>query len=136
MTLLRGGKEITAAAALALGPAIRTAQEAKNGAASGDVQPGVAKPDGPATVSVAATPLERGRMKVTVEFYPDGRGPLAKRHLRGRHRRNRSHVIAEKLPERERGMVQVALKRIRVLNARQGRRQTVIRLRNASEPRP
>ncbi len=115
LTLLRGGKELSADAVLALGPAIRTAQEAKSGDATGDVQPGVAKPGGPATVSVAATPLERGRMKVTVEFYPDGQGRLQKVSCEG-DPKEIDHVIAEKVPERERGMVEVALKRIRMLN--------------------
>ena len=135
LTLLRGGKEITAAAALALGPAIKTAREAKNGTASGDVQPGVAKPNGPATVSVAATPLERGRMKVTVEFYPDGQGRLQKVSCEG-DTDEIDHAIAEKVPERERGMVQVALEAHPAPEHLEGRRQTVIRLRNASEPRP
>ncbi len=107
LTLLRGGKEMTADAALALGPAIKTAQEAKSGNASGDVQPGVAKPNGPATVSVAATPLERGRMKVTVEFYPDGQGRLQKVSCEG-DADEIDQVIAEQVPERERGMAQEA----------------------------
>jgi membrane-associated protease RseP (regulator of RpoE activity) len=116
LTLLRGGKEMTADAALTLGPAIRTALEAKSGAASNDISPGVAKPGGPATVSVAATPLERGRMKVTVEFYPEGQSRLQRVTCEG-DPNEIDHVIAEKVPERERGMVQVALKRIRMLNA-------------------
>ena len=115
LTLVRGGKEMTADAALALGPAIRTAQELKTGAAPTDASPGVAKPGGPATVSVAATPLERGRMKVTVEFYPEGQGRLQRVSCEG----DASEIdseIAKQVPERERGMVQVALKRIRMLN--------------------
>ena len=116
LTFLRGGKEKTAEAALALGPAIRTALEAKAGNTADDVSPGVAKPGGPAAVSVAATPLERGRMKVTVEFYPDGQGRMQRVTCEGDSDEIDS-AIAEKVPERERGMVRVALKRIRSLNA-------------------
>jgi membrane-associated protease RseP (regulator of RpoE activity) len=116
LALLRGGKETTAEATLALGPAIRTAQEVKAGNAASDIAPGVAKPGGPAAVSVAATPLERGRMKVTVEFYPDGQSRLQRITCEGDSDEIDS-VIAEKVPERERGMVRVALKRIRSLNA-------------------
>ena len=116
LTFLRGGKERTADAALALGPAIKTALEAKAGNTTDDVSPGVAKPGGPAAVSVAATPLERGRMKVTVEFYPDGQGRLQRVTCEGDSDEIDS-AIAEKVPERERGMVRVALKRIRSLNA-------------------
>ena len=115
LTLVRGGKEMTADAVLALGPAIRTAQEVKTGNAPNDASPGVAKPGGPATVSVAATPLERGRMKVTVEFYPEGQGRMQRLTCEG-DTSEIDHVIAEKVPERERGMVEVALKRIRMLN--------------------
>ena len=117
LTLLRGGKETTIKAALALGPAIRTAEEVKNGVASGDVSPGVAKPGGPATVSVAATPLERGRLKITIEFYPEGESRLRTVICEGEPDEIASAIGASKqLPERERGMAQVALKRIRMLN--------------------
>ncbi len=115
LRLLRGGKELTADAVLALGPAIKTAQEAKSGAASGDVRPGVAKPGGPATVSVAATPLERGRMKVTVEFYPEGQGRLQKVSCEG-DPNEIDHVIAEKVPARSAAWFRWRSKRIRMLN--------------------
>jgi hypothetical protein len=117
LTLLRGGKETTVEAVLALGPAIRTAEEVKNGAASGDVSPGVAKPGGPAAVSVAATPLERGRLKITIEFYPEGESRLRSVTCEGEPDEIASAIsVSKQLPERERGMAQVALKRIRMLN--------------------
>ena len=115
LTLLRGGKEATADAALTVGPAIRTVQEVK--APAGDVAPGVAKPGGPAAVSVAATPLERGRLKVTIEFYPEGEARLKTVTCEGEPDEIAGQIDKQNLPERERGMVQVALKRIRVLNA-------------------
>ena len=103
LTLLRGGKETTAEAALKLGPAIKIAQE---------VAPGVAKPGKAAAVSVAAAPLERGRMRVTIEFYPDEQGRLNSVVCEGAPDEIDSQV-EKRVPVRERGMVQVALKRIR-----------------------
>ena len=117
LTLLRGGKEQTIDAALALGPPIRTAEEVKNGATAGEVSPGVAKPGGPAKVSVAATPLDRGRLKITIEFYPEGESRLRTVICEGEPDEIASDISVNKqLPERERGMAQVALKRIRMLN--------------------
>jgi hypothetical protein len=115
ITLLRGGKETTAAASLTVGPAIKTAQEARSGA--GDAAPGVAKRGGPAAVSVAATPLERGRLKVTIEFYPEGESRLKTVTCEGAPDEIASQVDKQNLSERERSMIQVALKRICVLNA-------------------
>jgi membrane-associated protease RseP (regulator of RpoE activity) len=107
LTLLRGGKETTAEAALTLGPAIKTAEE---------VAPGVAKPGKPSTVSVAAAPLERGRMRVTIEFFAEEEGRLNSVVCEGAPDEIDSQ-IEKQVPARERGMVQVALKRIRTLNA-------------------
>ncbi len=115
LTFLRGGKETTADASLAAGPAIRIAQEVKTGA--GDAAPGVAKAGGPAAVSVAATPLERGRLKVTIEFYPEGEARLRTVTCEGEPDEIAGQIDKQNLPERERSMAQVALKHIRVLNA-------------------
>jgi len=117
LTYLRGGKEARAEVCLALGPAIQTADEAKAGRAAPDVSPGVAKPGGPATVSVAATPLDNGRLKVTIEFYPDGQSRLRTVTCEGQPAEILDHVEREELSERERSMVQVALRRIEKLNA-------------------
>jgi membrane-associated protease RseP (regulator of RpoE activity) len=115
LTLVRGGKETTADATLAVGPPVKTAQEAKLG--GGDAPPGVAKPGGPAAVSVVAVPLERGRLKITIEFYPEGEARLKTVTCEGAPDEIVAQVDKENFPERERSMVQVALKRIRVLNA-------------------
>ncbi len=115
LTFLRGGKETSADAALAVGPAIRTAQEVKTGV--GDTAPGVAKAGGPAAVSVAATPLERGRLKVTIEFYPEDEARLKTVTCEGAPDEIAGQIDKQNLPERERGMVQAALKRIRMLNS-------------------
>ncbi len=115
LTLLRGGKETTSDALLIAGPAIKTAQEVKGG--PGDASAGVAKAGGPATVSVAATPLERGRLKVTIEFYPEGDARLKSVTCEGAPDELAGQIDKQNLPERERSMIQVALQRICVLNA-------------------
>lgn len=117
LTYMRGGKESQIEAGLVEGPAIQTAEEAKTGAASPDAAPGVAKPAGPATVTVAATPLDNGRLKVTIEFYPDGQSRLRSVTCEGQPAEILGRVEQEKLSERERSMVEVALKRIQKLNA-------------------
>jgi hypothetical protein len=118
LTWLRGGKEASADASLTLGLAIRTVQEVKSDAATGDDLPGVAKQGGPSTLSVAATPLERGRLKVTLEFYPDGESRLRSVTCEGQPEEIVSQVKEkEKLTDRQWSMFSAALKRIEKLNA-------------------
>jgi hypothetical protein len=117
LTFLRGGKESRVEVRLALGPAIRTADEAKSGAAASDAPPGVAKPGAPAAVSVAATPLERGRLRVTIEYYPDGESRLQTVTCEGQPDEILGQVDKKNLSERQKGMVEIALKRIQMLNA-------------------
>jgi hypothetical protein len=117
LTWLRGGKESTADASLTLGLAIRTAQEVRS-VAPADEPPGVAKPGAPASLSVAATPLERGRLKVTLEFYPDGESRLRSVTCEGQPDEIVSQVKEkENLTERQWSMFRAALQRIEKLNA-------------------
>ena len=94
---------------LALGPALRIA-EAADGP---DVPRGMAKPNGPPAVSVSATPLEQGRMRVAIEYLPEGATRLRTITCEG----STADIDGEvdKLPELERGQARVALKRIRDL---------------------
>ena len=116
LLLLRGGKETSLEATLVLGPALKIAE---NGPRTGpttdpvDVPKGVAKSGGPPTVSVAATPLEQGRMKVSIEYLPEGATRLRTVTCEGSVADIDGEV--DKLPELERGQVRVALKRIRDL---------------------
>src|SRR4051794_5529004 len=65
--LLRGGREVSVEATLVLGPVLRIAAASGAGAPRGAAVPrAVNKPGGPPPVSVAATPLENGRLKVSV----------------------------------------------------------------------
>ncbi|HVS35575.1 MAG TPA: PDZ domain-containing protein [Gemmataceae bacterium] len=120
LTFLRGGKETTTDALLIVGPAIKTAQEAKDG--PGDAQPGVAKSGGPATVSVAATPIERGQLKVTFEYYPEGDSRLKAVTCEGAPDELAKQIDKQDLPEREKTIIhgawQVALQRMRRADGR------------------
>jgi hypothetical protein len=112
--LLRGGKEMSVEAVIVLGPALKIA-EATTPATSDplDVPKGVAKPNGPAAVSVAATPLEQGRMRVTIEYLPEGEMRLRTVTCEGA-AADIDHEV-EKLPEKERLQARTALQRIRNL---------------------
>jgi hypothetical protein len=100
----RGKKELTVEATLTLGPALKVApaEPAKGGTAH-------VSPPG---VSVLATPLDRGKMKLTIEYYATGR--LHTVTCEGAAAEIASAV--QKLPERERNLVRVALQRLRRLN--------------------
>lgn len=112
VTYLRAGKEARADATLALGPALKLAEAART---SAELPKAVSKPAGPPPVSVSATPLDNGRLKVTIEYYPEGSSRLkaltwegAPADLDG---------AARPLPERERQLARVALERLRTLHA-------------------
>jgi hypothetical protein len=72
LTLLRGGKSTSVDAVLELGTLLRVAQSNKPTANPADNVPrGTAKAGSPPTVSVSCTPLDAGRLKITVEYYPE-----------------------------------------------------------------
>jgi hypothetical protein len=115
LVLLRGGREKTVEVVLGLGPVLRIASGEKGaGPRPGDVVRGASKPGLTAAVSVSATPLEQGKMKVAIEYYQDGTGRLKTLTCEGTDTAIDSEV--QKLPDKERGLVQAALQRIRRLN--------------------
>jgi hypothetical protein len=115
LTLLRGGKETTAEVTLALGPALKIAPAVDKPREAVTVPRGVAKPGPSPSVSVSATPLEGEKMEVTIEYYqPAGR--LRKLTCQGAPADIDKEV--QKLPERERNLVHVALERIRAFNSK------------------
>jgi hypothetical protein len=72
LDILRDGEKKTVEATLAEGPALRiTSNKAAN--TTNDTPKATAKPGGPNSVSVTATPLDEGKMKVTIEFYKEGK---------------------------------------------------------------
>jgi hypothetical protein len=121
LTYLRGGREGTVETTLTLGLAIRSAMRDDG---KGTVPPGVAKPTGPptTTLSVEATPLERGRIRVTIAYYPEGpAGKLKSLSCEGDldeiEKKVKAQLREEKLNERELSLAGEALQRILLLNA-------------------
>ncbi len=113
LALVRAGKETTLDVTLATGPVLKLAQPRVVAVDGVEGQRGPGKPGPPAPVNVAATPLEHGKMKVTVEYYPEGGGRPRTLTCEG----SRADIDGEiqKLPERERQLARVALQRIRDL---------------------
>ncbi len=112
LQLLRGGKETSVEVVLVLGPALKIAENGPRGEPT-DLPKATAKPGGPPPVSVTATPLEEGRMRVSIEFLPEGAARLRTITCEG----SAADIDTEvaKLPERERKLARVALQRIREL---------------------
>jgi hypothetical protein len=103
----RARRDLTVEATLALGPPLRLAR-----AEAPDPVRGTAKANGPASVSVWATPLDSGKLKVAIEYYAGGR--LKTVTCEGAEAEVDQAV--RKLPERERNLVRVALQRLRTLH--------------------
>jgi len=98
----RGAEVKTVEAVLALGPALKLASDRGGRETVGS---------GQGAVSVRATPLESGKMKVTIEYYATGK--LQTVSCEGAAELART---VQKLPERERSLVRLALQRLRSLN--------------------
>ena len=98
---------MTVKVTLTLNLGLRIATGNKTAPAATDVPKGVAKPGITASVSVAATPLDQGKMKVAIEYYQEGTGRLRTINCEG------SPAVIDgevrKLPDRERALVQTAL---------------------------
>jgi PDZ domain len=114
LTLLRGGKEATAEVTLALGPALKIAPAVDKPREGVTVPRGVAKPSTSPSVSVSATPLEGSKMEVTIEYY-QATGRLRTVTCQGEP--GDIDKAVQKLPERERNLVHIALERIRAFNS-------------------
>jgi membrane-associated protease RseP (regulator of RpoE activity) len=117
LVLLRSGKRTAAEATLTLGPVLKVA--GLNGSAiNGNEQPkGTAKAGGPPPeVSVAAAPLDGGKVKVTIEYYQDTQGRVRSVTCDGTPDEIATKVQALKLPPRVRELTRVALDRIRDLD--------------------
>jgi membrane-associated protease RseP (regulator of RpoE activity) len=115
LVVLRGGERLTVEAKLSLGVVLKVAQANKPDPkdAHNDGPRGTAKAGSPPSVSVAATPLEGGKMKVTVEYYQDGTGRLITVPYEGTLDEIETKVQA--LPARILPRAQAALQRIRAL---------------------
>jgi hypothetical protein len=112
--LLRGGKRETVEVTLALGPVLRIAQANRGGVKdSAEVPRGTAKGGTSPSVSVAATPLDGGKMRLTIEYYPEGSGRLRTVTCEGTPAEIAEGV--QKLPARVQGLANIALDRMRAL---------------------
>jgi hypothetical protein len=110
--VLRAGKRESIEVTLALGPVLRIAQAVRAGFKdSAEVARGTAKGGAPPSVSVAATPLDGGKLRVTIEYYQDGTGRLRTVTCEG----TPSEVSREvkRLPGRVQSLANLALDRIR-----------------------
>jgi hypothetical protein len=111
LLLLRDGKEMNVAVTLTTGPALRIANASKTTA--DPVPKGTAKPNGPGSVSVTALPLGKNEIKLTIEYYEEGR--LATASCSGDPKKIEQEI--EKLPTRRiQEIAKTALSRIRDLN--------------------
>jgi hypothetical protein len=117
LSLLRGGKEQTAEVTLSLGPVLKIAQAKDGGRASQPLARAMAKPGGPPAVSVAASPLDNGKMKVTIEYYQEGTGKLKTITCEGHLDDLDGEIKKLPMPERERKLAEAGFERIRVLNS-------------------
>ncbi len=116
LSLLRAGKEQSVDVTLTLGPILKIAQGKGNGMrTTGDISKATAKPGSPPSVSVSATPMDNGKMKVTIEYYPEGASKLKTITCEG-HLDDIDGEI-KKLPERERKLAEAAFQRIRNTNS-------------------
>jgi hypothetical protein len=116
LLLLRESKEKIVEATLGLGPVLKIAQGPPSEPREGDLPRGVAKPGGPPSVNVAATPLEHGKMKVIIEYYAEDSGRIKSVTCQGSPTEV-DREIQKQLPERERNLARIALQRFRDLNA-------------------
>jgi hypothetical protein len=116
LSLLRGGRAKSIEVTLSLGPVLRIASEGKSStdAEGGEaVVKALAKPNGPPTVTVAATPIGDGTVKVTFEYYQEGSARLNSLTCTGTPDDIEGEI--RKLPSRLQSLAKAAVQRIRDL---------------------
>jgi hypothetical protein len=120
LTYLRAGRTESTAVTLSSGPALKLAgpQPAATEAR------GTSRAGGPTSVNVTATPLDNGRLKVKIEYYPDGSD--RPRTISWEGEAADLDSAARSLPERERQLARRALDRFRTLSTS----------KTPAEPRP
>jgi hypothetical protein len=115
LTILRDGQVKTIEATLEIGPALRLASD-KPGNNTNDPK-AIPKPGAPPLVSVVATPLDGGKMKVAIELYAQGTGKIREVvECEGKSADIDNQIENDKrLSKSEREAAQVALQRIRAV---------------------
>jgi hypothetical protein len=122
----RAGQEITAEATLALGPVLQLAAD-RAAIRDPEVPRGTAKPKGPPAVSVAATPLADGGVKLTIEYFQEATGRY--RQVTWTGTADEIDRDMQKLPGRVQDLTRVALERMRVRDLPKGVRPGATSLR-------
>jgi hypothetical protein len=115
LLVMRAGKPMNAEVTLTIGPILRIAKDNSAGTSNstGDTTPkGTVKPTGPSSVSVTALPLGENKIKLTIEYYEEGR--LQTASCSGEPKVIESEI--DKLPNRVQALAKAALSRIRDLN--------------------
>ncbi len=111
LLLIRGGQELNLNVCLAAKPSF----------VGPPVPRGLIKPGGPPAVTVQAEALDGDKMRITFTFYSDGKGKLDRVTCSGSLNEIQQQVRTlganQELPPRVQDLVDVALKRIRDLNA-------------------
>jgi hypothetical protein len=115
LLLMRGGKQMTVEITLTTGPVLRIAKSTAAGTTKTTDDPtpkGTVKSTGPGSVSVMALPLGENKIKLTIEYYEEGR--LQTASCSGEPKVIESEI--DKLPSRVQTLAKAALNRIRDLN--------------------
>jgi hypothetical protein len=122
LTFLRAGREMTAAVTLASGPMLQLAPAVKAAGQEAEVPRSAAKQGSPPVVSVAATPLADGNVRLTIEYYQEHTGRVRKVTCSG----SPAEIDRElqRLPARIQDLTRVALDRMRALELHKGVRST------------
>jgi len=114
LNFLRGGKSMEAEATLTLGTILRIAQSSKPNSGTESTNRGSAKCGSPPAVSISATPLESGRLKLTVEYYPDNTGRLKTVNYEGTLEEIQTGL--QSLPPKVCNYSRIAVERLRALD--------------------
>jgi hypothetical protein len=113
LTLVREGRPTTAEAVLELGIPLRIVQNNKPAPEADSTPRGTAKTGSPPAVSVSATPLEGGRLKIAVEYYQDDTNRLKTAEFEGTLTEIETQIRT--LPPRVTNYTHLALQRIKEL---------------------
>jgi hypothetical protein len=111
LRLVRESREQTVLVTLTLGPPLTLAPGLRKGGGTPDEPVGVAKPGAPASVGVVVTPLEEGKVRLTIESSATGKVQT----VTCTGAAEIANVV-QSLPERERHLVRIALQRLRTIN--------------------
>jgi hypothetical protein len=111
LVLFRAGKPTTAEVTLTAGPMLRIAPPSRPAIRDvEEVARGIAKTSAPASVNVAAKPLDGGQLKVTIEYYQDETGRLQTVTCTGTPAEIEAEI--QKLPSRVQPLARAGFQRI------------------------